>query len=101
MNAMATRQHMEVLVPTLPTRHAGAAPNATPPLTTAGPHPLHSDTSLLKDAEAKLSETCAELHVTKSQLQVDLVLVAAFNVCKCATVSTCICQQFCIIWQCV
>lgn len=98
VNAIARSQHLpEVYVPALPSGHGGGAPNATPLLTTAGPQPLHSHTSLLKDAEAKLSQTCAELDATKSQLQV-LDVVAAFDVCSCATGSTC--QHFCITGPC-
>lgn len=97
MNAVATSQHLpRVFVPALPSGQAGAGPNPTSALATAGPQPLHSDASLLRDAEAKLFQAHAELDVTRSQLQVlDLVQHAGFDVCNCASVSTCICQQFC------
>lgn len=57
-------------VPPPPSVHAGATSTFTSALTTADPQPACSDTTQLKDAEAKLSQTCAELAITKSQLQV-------------------------------
>ena len=70
VHAIPTSQHLpEVFVPALPSRHDGGAPHFTPALTTAAPQPPR-DASLFKDAEAKLSQACTELSVTRSQLQV-------------------------------
>ena len=92
MDAIARSQHLpEVFVPALPSVHGGSAPTSTFEHAAAGPQPARSDTSQLRDAGAKLSQTCAELDVTKSQLQVrHLVQDAGIVVCNSTLVGTCI-----------
>lgn len=80
VNSTVTRQHLsDVAVPPLPSVHAGGASTFTCALTAADPQPACSDAIQVKNAEAKLSQTCTELAVTRSQLQViHLVHDAAF-----------------------
>lgn len=94
-NSTTPKQHLsDVGVPPLPSVHGGGASTFTSALTTADPQPACTDATQLKVAEAKLSQTCAELAATKSQLQVlDLVQDAAFFVQCLASVSTQGCQK--------
>ena len=70
-------------LPALPSAHASSSSTSA-----AGPHPVHNYASQLKDAEAKLSQACIELSVTKSQLQVldsllDAMWVPRLLYCAC------------------